>query len=272
MTSARWNLVRTARATARDIRLAWSIADDLGSRLRLGLDVVLYRVLRLTYLPGKGRERTIRCLGGARVTYRLNRGDIETIRHVLFDEVYRLPFDLATGSVVDLGANIGLTSLWLHRRYGFQRAIAVEPSTANARLAIRNLDENRVPATVIRAAVAGREGEAVFVPGREPNLGRTDDRSEESESYERVEAITMSSILDEIGGSVSLVKVDIEGAESELLSDPSWLDYVQAVIVEFHPDVVDYPALAQLIESRGFRFFPVGSVHEHTTDAFLRIR
>ena len=270
--SARWNPVRTARSTARDIRLAWILTDDLRSRLRLGVDVVLYRILRLTNLPRRGRERTIRCLEGARVSYRLNRGDIETIRQVLFDEVYRLPFDLTTSSVVDLGANIGLTSLWLHRRYGFQRAIAVEPSAANARLAIRNLDENRIPATVIQAAVSGREGEALFVPGREPNLGRIENRFPGSKSYERVQTITMSSILDEIGNSVSLVKVDIEGAESELLNDPSWLDRVEAVIVEFHPDVVDYPALARLIESRGFRFFPVGSVYERSTDAFLRIR
>jgi FkbM family methyltransferase len=54
---------------------------------------------------------------------------------VWFDEVYRLPFDEPSGTLLDLGANIGLTSVWLAKKYQIERVIAVEPDRTNAILA-----------------------------------------------------------------------------------------------------------------------------------------
>ena len=76
----------------------------------------------------------LRLRGGVTITYRFNKGDIWSVREVWLFECYRPPFEIAIDHVLDLGANIGLTSLWLAKRYGCGRIIAVEPSAANARL------------------------------------------------------------------------------------------------------------------------------------------
>jgi tRNA1(Val) A37 N6-methylase TrmN6 len=69
------------------------------------------------------------------VCYRLNKGDLHSIREVWFEEAYRLPFEDPSGTLLDLGANIGLTGVWLAKRYAIERVIAVEPDCDNAMLA-----------------------------------------------------------------------------------------------------------------------------------------
>jgi hypothetical protein len=67
------------------------------------------------------------------------------------------------------------------------------------------------------------------------------------------------------------VKLDIEGGEEALLTgDRSWLRRVRCLMAEFHPDVVDYPALVKLVESEGFRYIPAGSVFPMSADTFVR--
>lgn len=65
-------------------------ASDLRSLLRLGGDLLLFRVLHFfPRLAEKPRLRRI-CLDGATISYRLNRGDIQSIREVWFSEAYRV--------------------------------------------------------------------------------------------------------------------------------------------------------------------------------------
>jgi hypothetical protein len=53
----------------------------------------------------------IRLHGGNQVCYRLDKGDLHSIRDVWFDEAYRLPFDDPSGTLLDPGTNIGVTSV-----------------------------------------------------------------------------------------------------------------------------------------------------------------
>jgi hypothetical protein len=141
----------TVRAVARECLGAVRICAGPRSTLRLVGDVLLYRVLRVLRLPHENQARCIQLRTGEEVSYRLNRGDIQSIREVLLEEVYRLPFPLEPRVVVDLGANIGLTSLYFGRG-GPEVLLAVEADTENATLARRNLDSPG--ARVVEAAIA----------------------------------------------------------------------------------------------------------------------
>jgi tRNA1(Val) A37 N6-methylase TrmN6 len=59
--------------------------------------------------------------------YRWNRGDLASIREVFVLEGYRLPVGFVPRTVLDLGANIGLTSIWLANNFPLEHLIAVEP-------------------------------------------------------------------------------------------------------------------------------------------------
>jgi len=260
-------LVRFACGLARQIVQARRVTWGLGSFFRLATDLALARLIPYIHLPNINRPRRIRVTGGAKIAYRLNRGDIQSIREVWLDEAYKLPMDRKLTIIVDLGANIGLTSLWLTKRYGCDKIIAVEPSVENARIARQNLESNGVCGEVIEAAVGSTDGMVRFSEARDSNEGRTGfgDRT--------VPMVSMFSIVNRLPhpGHIDLLKVDIEGAEQELLTgDLSWLQKVNSLIIEFHPTLVDYPGLVNMLRDCGFDYIAAGTAHADSMDFFIR--
>ena len=188
------------------------VVADPRSFVRYASDVILYRVLRV--IPMAPRLRTVRLRDGSRVTYRLNRGDIRTVGEIWAAEIYRLPFPApALSTIVDLGANIGLTGVYLSRRYGCS-FLAVEPSARNAALAARNYAENAVDADLVCAAVGPSDGPGHFAAHRDFNSGKLAD------SGEPVTVLSMETLFARLpaGRRVDLLKVDIEGGEGALFS------------------------------------------------------
>lgn len=257
---------RTLVGMGRELRWGARATADRRSLARYALDVVLYRALRLGELPGAGCERCIRLRGGLTLAYRLNRGDIQSIREVWVDESYRLAFPAHPGVVVDVGANIGLTSMFLTARYGCGCVVAVEPVPANAELARRNLAANEVPARVVEAAVGPCEGTTGFEMHRDSNRGRA------GGTDHPVPMVSMPTILAMTpSGRADLVKLDIEGGEEALLlGDVAWLDDVGALVVEFHPPLVDQARLVSVLRHAGFRYLPAGSAWPGSMDSFVR--
>jgi FkbM family methyltransferase len=261
-------IVRPLVGIPREAIGAWRIAADPRSFLRYARDIVLYRALALGGDRWRNRERQIRLRDGSSVTYRLNRGDIQTIREVWINETYRLPVALeGIETVVDLGANIGLASIYIAGRSGCKRLLAVEPDAGNLRLAEANFRANGTPGELVAAAVGPDDGEGLFSPAREANLGRLGD------SGVPVQIMSMGSLLARLpdGAMADLVKLDIEGGEQPLLDgDRSWLARVRALMVEFHPEAVEMDRLIALIQAEGFRFIPHGSVLAGSADTFIR--
>jgi FkbM family methyltransferase len=273
-------IVRHIRALLRDMAGALRLSADLRSCLRLAGDFALYRLMR--FLPSRApdRERVVRLRNGLKMTYRLNRGDIWAVRQMWIDEVCRLPIEMRPDVIVDLGANIGIASLWLAKRYGCSRVIAVEPLAANARLARRNLEENGIAAEVLEAAAGPKDGEATFLESADGSSanGRliadttpSTAAAGDGKAY-TVRMVSLETLLQRLpeGTSADLVKLDIEGGEQPLLcGDLAWLRRVRALIVEFHPRLVDCAGLAELVRGAGFRQMAMGTQVE-TTDFFIR--
>jgi len=257
--------IRTVLAVVHEIKAAVSLCGNARSCLRLSADVILFRALRVMHLPTENHPRRIRLRNGRVITYRLNRGDIQSIREVLMDEVYRLPFPSHQVDVlVDLGANIGLTSLFYHRTLQVRSIIAVEPDPSNAQLVRENLAD--LPAVVFEAAVGPHDGTARFSNNRASNLGSLSSHPSGIE----VSLMSMDSVLERVPeGAKIIVKLDIEGGEEELLqANTEWLSRVDGLIVEFHPDRVDYLELIRVLQTAGFSYIPAGSRWPGSMDAF----
>jgi FkbM family methyltransferase len=261
-------LRQIGQGVAHELRGGWSLTADTRSFARFASDVFLSRLVH--HLPPSRRNhaRTIRVRGGIELHYRLNRGDLQSIREVWIDECYRLPFDLVPERLVDLGANIGLTSLWFAHRYGCNSIIAVEPSPENAELVRLNLHGNNIRAEVVEAAVGAKDGVAYFEAAIDSNMGRV------ATSGRQVPMVSMDTVLEKlpVGVQVDILKMDIEGGEGPLLQgDLAWLARVRSLIAEFHPEVIDYPAAIRSIEGQGFRYIPAHSAPDFDSmDAFVR--
>lgn len=258
-----------AAGIGRELDGAVRETDDARSRLRLVADILLFRALRLWPRLGvRARPREVH-IGGAQLTYRLNRGDIQGIREVWLDQIYRMPPPHSFRTVVDLGANIALTSVWLQREYRAELVLGVEPDPQNVALARRNMRANDVEGRVIHAAVGSSDGETRFAAAKAAsNLGHV------GPSGRAVRQVSMATLLAELPPDrrVDLLKLDIEGGEQDLLmaDDVEWLTRVDAIIAEFHPEVVDIPRLITQLQRHGFEYFPAGTLWTGSMDIFRR--
>lgn len=260
-------------------RQAAELASDRFSARRLRFDFFWSRLLRLVLLPGYNKVRQVN-LCGMKTSYRFNRGDLQSLREVFLEEVYAcdLPFPLR--SILDLGANIGLASLWFTKRGKTSQpqldselfVLAVEPDFKNAAVAEVNFRDNNVPGEVVRAAVGQISGEAWFETRVESNLGHVSMECVDGTEI-RVPVVGVRELLDRFPeGRVDLVKMDIEGGEEELLSrDTDWLARVNALIVEWHDDRADSIPLIRNVESEGFVHRRINLERQENLSLFYRM-
>lgn len=209
--------------------------DTLRDKMVLLIETASFHVRH--HRPGRMIEAVVR-IGSLRPSLRLRSygGDMFIFHEVLRCRVYDFPSEKlpqAPRVILDLGANIGLTTLTLAARFPDAHIVCVEPHPENARLLRHNLRclEGRV--TIIEAAVSDRSGMlelALDVEHYNASLVRQSERSV------RVEVLTPEDVLRRAGvEAADLVKMDIEGTEHQLLvGKPAWLKPVQVLLAELH--------------------------------------
>ena len=252
----------------RDLRASVRFGADAKSRFRLSTDFVLSRCIPLIPMRERNRVREVRLRADVKIQYRLNKGDLHSIREIWFEDDYRLPFESSCGVLLDLGANIGMASVWLAKMYAFTQVIAVEPDPKNAALVRNNLELNGILGQVLEAAIGPREGTARFEFSDFSNLGRL------SEDGSSVQMLSVDAIVKKFAVTrFALIKIDIEGGEQALFDGPTeWLANTDAIIMELHPNVVDCPRLTSLVSSHGFRYIPAHSFFFDNLPCFTRIQ
>lgn len=136
-------------------------------------------------------------------------------------------------TIVDLGANIGLSARFLSERYPNARIVAFEPDPEILELARRNL-RDRPQVSLRNLGVAGEQGQLELhrFPGGSWGTSTFVTIQEVAETFS-AQAVTLDSIIDEVG-DVDLLKIDIEGAEYEVLEACRQLDRVRCIVGEVH--------------------------------------
>ena len=235
---------------------SWGWRELAKGRLRWQIDVVAYRAMSLARVARYYKQheterfRVLETKSGVTLYYRTNRGDIQGIREIFIDEIYRLPEGVEVTGLVDFGANIGLATVWLATTYNLTGVIAVEPLPENARLLRTNVRANNIACQVIEAAVGTTTGVTYFAETSESNLGHVADTGRE------IPLVDVREIVNELSFSRPLLKMDIEGMEGELLQsiDPVWTRKFVAMVMEMHPGIVNVGELVQIITDQGFDY------------------
>jgi len=205
----------------------------------------------------------------ANISLRECGSDLATFHEIAEEEVYKQvvqEFEKFE-TVIDLGANIGLASLYLAHTSPRSRVLCVEPNYETYQLLVRNVREliRSGRCQTLKAAVWGshqRLAPDQRVPADRFSMFslRVASRDESS----TVEGYTIKEILDYSGfDRVDLLKVDIEGAERELFltEDLSWLARVGAIAIEFHEDSRKTTRFDDTMARNGFE---ICSEHYHT--------
>jgi FkbM family methyltransferase len=177
----------------------------------------------------------VRPLDGQEVLVRPGTSDIAIFWDTFARRYHLPPPELGSPQVIlDLGANIGLTMAYFACRYPQARVLGVELDADNVALARRNIAAWRNRCDVIHAAVWRSDGVVHYrgVPG-----GTSAYQVTATAEGTPVRAVSIATLLREYHGQVDYMKVDIEGAERELLRDGTdWATKVRCVKVELHGD------------------------------------
>lgn len=190
--------------------------------------------------------------------------DIDSFSEVFVYDVYRLVLDHVSECkrIIDLGANIGLASLYFAVHYPQAVTVSVEPHPANYEMLVKNLHGLLAAGKcrTLRAAVWSEETSLVADPTKpsdQYNAFAVCKSAKELESPFRIDGVTVPKILRECGwDQVDLLKIDIEGAETELFRGKlDWLARVRALAIEFHGNarkICDFDGVARRYGFKNF--------------------
>lgn len=160
--------------------------------------------------------------------------------------------DLPTNEpfIIDVGAHIGTSTLYLHTVYPNATFVCVEPHPQNIQLLAKNLEANGITrAAIIPKALVGKRDKRETVELFSNNtftvfssLKRGGWSGKEDGQATRVKTAKLSEIIKEIVAkrhnveyAIDLLKIDIEGAETDVIDEAQQeLKHVRHVIIEFH--------------------------------------
>ncbi len=178
---------------------------------------------------------------GASVYLRRNGVDHRVFEHIFLQGAYdvHIPAE-EVRTVIDCGANIGLSALYFAQRFPQARILAVEPDPDNFAQMLKNVNscDRIVP---VHAAVWGAEE---YLRITNPGAASWSFRVDAIVSHEegdadglRVPGVTIDGLMREYDiQAIDLLKLDVEGAEHNILQQQadSWLNHVRFIICELH--------------------------------------
>jgi FkbM family methyltransferase len=170
-----------------------------------------------------------------------NRQELLSLKKEIFNEsIYYISINTATPTIIDAGAHVGLATLYFKKQWPTAHITAVEPLPQNVSNLRHNIWQNKLDnIEVIEAALSSKEGEKAFY------FDQSEDKWLSAASFQpgawdksqtsgelKVKTILLDSLLTK---NVDLLKMDIEGAETEVLYQSKLLHHVQNIIIELHP-------------------------------------
>ncbi len=168
-------------------------------------------------------------------------GELAILKEVFLDRIYTLPEDIAqsVGVVVDAGANIGLTALFYALTYPHAHVYAFEPEPATFALLEKNVKQ--VPLNnvhLFKTALAGSEKVLDFFVHPTRNLEHSFFNIHTASSKIQVSALSVDSLFDYLGvKKIDVLKLDVEGAEFEIIKNLTRLKDVGFIMGEIHADI-----------------------------------
>lgn len=189
--------------------------------------------------------------------------DLSVLKQVLIQKEYAsvLSFfktnDIPLQTVVDAGANIGLTSIFFKSVYPDVKIVCIEPDINNFEMLKSNLSFfNKDTILLFKAGLMGKENVSLTI-GTEFRGGmdwakQTIVSTEES----LLKSITIPQIMKQLEVDIiDLLKIDIEGAETFLLeptTDTHFLENTKCIAIEIHDEYNCRTQIYDLLKSKGF--------------------
>ncbi len=219
-----------------------------GIRLRMGkIFHNPYRIVNIGLLKkiyykhlSPGRVRHHRLLGNT-ISFYSPTELLHGLKEIFVDEIYKqnLP---ATPFIIDCGANIGLSVIYMKNLYPMATILAFEPDERNFELLNKNIQNFRFEQVEIRREAVWIENTILQFASEGSMSSRINNGI--SGNTIPVKAIRLKDYLNK---PVDFLKIDIEGAEFKVMNDISGqLHFVNHLFLEYHGTFEQNAELSQL--------------------------
>ncbi len=156
--------------------------------------------------------------------------------------------------IIDCGANVGLSIVYFKQMYPDCRIIAFEPDPAIFEVLQKNVKNFHLrDIELVQKAVWKWNGEIDFYA--EGGFSGSISEQSQNKTIKKVKTQRLHSLLEQ---KIDLLKIDIEGAETEVLRDcADKLDGVDRLFVEYHSFAGEEQSLDEILailKKAGFRY------------------
>lgn len=201
-----------------------------------------------------------------------NHSDYHVFRQLFIDAEYAPVCNLLKSInqdqlfIIDAGANVGYSSLYFHSCFSDATVFCIEPSPENALILEMNMRINNLSSktSIYKNALAAYPG-LYFTLKHEFRDQLDWSITTEQSSNGKVPGITINDIISENRLTyISLLKIDIEGAERFIFKDDvdlSFLKQTYCIAIELHDEFDIKQQLNEILLSYGFELFE----HAQTT-------
>jgi FkbM family methyltransferase len=172
---------------------------------------------------------------------RPNTSDIEVFHQIFAIREYRCLDEVRNANLIlDCGANVGYSSAYFLSRYPNAYVIAIEPDPDNFAILKHNLAPYKGRCRAVLSAVWSRPTRLVvsrqFGSKKESSRSVREGRVSEEPALMGTDIETL--LLDSGYARISILKVDIEGAEAAVFSSnyQHWIKKVDNLVIELHDE------------------------------------
>ena len=185
---------------------------------------------------------------------------LSQFKELFVDEIYHFKSEKKSPVIFDCGANIGTSCLYFKSLYPHAKIKAFEADTKIASILEKNLRQNGIEDIEIlqRAVWIDDKGIEFSTDGADGGSIYKGERTQKIESIRLKDYLESSSTID-------LLKIDIEGAEYEVLKDcQDSLAVVERLFVEYHSWNGSAQKLSEILaifEKNRFRYYIESLTH-----------
>jgi FkbM family methyltransferase len=157
--------------------------------------------------------------------------------------------------IIDVGANAGFSTGLLAEAWPEARVIGIEMNPETANRARENLVEFGDRVEIITSAVGYPDREDVAIFTASSAVDHLKKYKCEEGIEKSINVKSLDTILEDINaiGKIDFMKIDIEGAEIEVLNDGgNWPRQTSVLVLECHSDSLSIEDFKRMVRSLGF--------------------
>lgn len=218
-----------------------------------GLNMNWLREKYYKHLP-PGKERSHQLFGKSfyfRNAFEL----LHAFDEIFVGKIYYQEFSSAAPYIIDCGANIGASVLYIKRLSPEARVIAFEPDASNFELLKKNIHSFGLQQVDLRMEAIWKENTVLEFAGEGSMSSKIDLQG--GSGARKVKAQRLRDLLE--AEKVDFLKIDIEGAEYEVIMDcEGALSKVENMFIEYHGSFAQNHELTDilaLVVKEGFNYY-----------------